>query len=223
MHVHLPKPLHGWREFFHEVAIIVLGVVIALSFDQMVESIHWSYQVHAAREAIHREMAFDLAVFSDRVRIAPCLERDLAEAQRRLDFIAATGSAPAPDVNADGPGRLILIGDYEAQQAAQNLVHFPSAELSALGLWYDQARTIREWNDREEAAWDELALIAPAGTKFGELDVALLRRDFQVAKNLHYLMVLNARREIARARQLGVSAGPSRLDYVERLCRTVSI
>ena len=25
MHVHLPKPIHGWRQFFGEVGIIVLG------------------------------------------------------------------------------------------------------------------------------------------------------------------------------------------------------
>jgi uncharacterized membrane protein YraQ (UPF0718 family) len=29
MHFHLPKPLHGWREFKGEVGIIVLGVLIA--------------------------------------------------------------------------------------------------------------------------------------------------------------------------------------------------
>lgn len=27
MDFHLPKPLHGWREFVGEVAIIVLGVL----------------------------------------------------------------------------------------------------------------------------------------------------------------------------------------------------
>ena len=31
MHFHLPKPLHGWREFAGEVAIIVIGVLIALA------------------------------------------------------------------------------------------------------------------------------------------------------------------------------------------------
>ena len=31
MHVPLPKPLHGWREFAGEVGIIVLGVIIALA------------------------------------------------------------------------------------------------------------------------------------------------------------------------------------------------
>jgi hypothetical protein len=31
MHVHLPKPLHGWRELPGEVGIIVLGVLRLLS------------------------------------------------------------------------------------------------------------------------------------------------------------------------------------------------
>jgi len=30
MHLHLPKAIHGWREFAKEVGIIVLGVLIAL-------------------------------------------------------------------------------------------------------------------------------------------------------------------------------------------------
>ncbi len=30
MHLHLPKPLHGWREFPGEVGIIVIGVPLAL-------------------------------------------------------------------------------------------------------------------------------------------------------------------------------------------------
>jgi hypothetical protein len=39
MHFHLPKPLHGWREFGGEVGIIVLGVLIALGAEQIVESL----------------------------------------------------------------------------------------------------------------------------------------------------------------------------------------
>ena len=37
MHFHLPKPLHGWREFVGEVAIIVLGVLIALTLEAVVD------------------------------------------------------------------------------------------------------------------------------------------------------------------------------------------
>jgi hypothetical protein len=39
-HLHVPKPLHGWREFVGEVGIIVLGVLIALATQQLVQRFH---------------------------------------------------------------------------------------------------------------------------------------------------------------------------------------
>ena len=36
MHVHLPKPVHGWREFVGEIAIIVIGILIVLGGEQLV-------------------------------------------------------------------------------------------------------------------------------------------------------------------------------------------
>ena len=223
MHFHLPKPLHGWRALVGEVGIIVLGVIIALAFEQAAEEIHWKRQVDSARAGIHREMAFDLGDFADRLRIAPCLEGDLAEAQRRIDIAAATGSTPSPALAADSPGRLLLVGEYEAQQSAQNLVHFPAEELSGLGLWYDQAHDLAKWDEQEDATWTNLGLLAPAGAKLGPLDLALLRRDLVAAREFESLMVINAKREIDRAKGLGVAPGPSRQDYVQRLCRQTSI
>ena len=223
MHFHLPRPLHGWREFAGEVGIIVVGVLIALAFDQAVERIRWNQQVHVARAAIHREMAFDLAEFADRLRVAPCIDRDLAEAQHRIDIVESTGSTPSPAVAADSPGRLLLVGDYDAQQSAQNLVHFPASELSGLGLWYDQARDLKTWDVQEDSVWTDLGLLAPPAAKLGPLDLALLRRDLVTAKELQTLMVINARREIDRAKGLGVAPGPSHQDYVRRLCRETTL
>jgi hypothetical protein len=33
MRFHFFRPLHGWREFVHEIVIVVLGVLIALGAD----------------------------------------------------------------------------------------------------------------------------------------------------------------------------------------------
>lgn len=52
MHVHLPKPMHGWRAFFGEVGIIVLGVLIALGAGQAAEAIHQAHQRTELREAL---------------------------------------------------------------------------------------------------------------------------------------------------------------------------
>lgn len=68
MHFHLPKPLHGWREFAGEVGIIVLGVLIALGAQQLVEWANRLSQVNEMSARLRKEslenrdgMNFDLA------------------------------------------------------------------------------------------------------------------------------------------------------------------
>ncbi|MDQ2764026.1 MAG: hypothetical protein M3Y22_11270 [Pseudomonadota bacterium] len=38
--IHKPKPVHSWREFLSEIGIVVCGIVIALTGEQVVEQIH---------------------------------------------------------------------------------------------------------------------------------------------------------------------------------------
>jgi hypothetical protein len=82
MHVHLPKPLHGWREFAGEVGIIVLGVLIALGAEQFVESLHWRHEVHETRKAIDAELSHDLAVLQQRLNQRDCVTARLDELDR---------------------------------------------------------------------------------------------------------------------------------------------
>lgn len=52
MRFQLPKPRHGWREFAGEVGIIVLGLLIALGAQQLVESWQWRQEVRAERASL---------------------------------------------------------------------------------------------------------------------------------------------------------------------------
>jgi hypothetical protein len=65
MHFRLPKPLHGWREFAGEVGIIVLGVLIALGAQQVVQDIHDRRDVAQLRSALRAELAGDRARWED--------------------------------------------------------------------------------------------------------------------------------------------------------------
>lgn len=82
MHVHLPKPLHGWRAFIGEVGIIVLGVLIALGAEQLVQRFTWGRDVRDFRAAVDTELEFNLAASEYRIRQSPCLLRRLAELER---------------------------------------------------------------------------------------------------------------------------------------------
>ena len=59
MHFHLPKPLHGWREFAGEVGIIVVGVLIALGAEQVVEELHQRAELHEAEDGMTAELRDD--------------------------------------------------------------------------------------------------------------------------------------------------------------------
>jgi hypothetical protein len=99
MHVQLPKPLHGWREFAGEVGIIVLGVLIALGAEQLIQTIHSQREVAQFRSAVDLELATTLAAYRYRVDQEPCVKRRLGELRRWLDASrAGTTLAPAGEI-----------------------------------------------------------------------------------------------------------------------------
>jgi hypothetical protein len=72
MHFHLPKPLHGWRELAGEVGIIVVGVLIALTAEQMVETWQWHEKVAAAKKSIDLELNTQLDYSEEVMGLARC-------------------------------------------------------------------------------------------------------------------------------------------------------
>jgi len=85
MHFHLPKPLHGWRQFVGEVGIIVLGVLIALGFGQIVEAWQWHDEVRSTRQAIAGELGNAAIQAAERVAIEHCLRDRVEELASKLN------------------------------------------------------------------------------------------------------------------------------------------
>ena len=85
MHVHLPKPLHGWREFLGEVDVIVIGVLIALAADQIAELISWRKHIAEAKEDLRGELEQDLYNAEQRVRMEGCIDRRLDQLEQIIE------------------------------------------------------------------------------------------------------------------------------------------
>lgn len=79
MHIHLPKPLHGWREFVGEVGVIVLGIFTALALEQLIESFHEARIGSEARESVRAEVRENLFWIGLRELREPCVKRRLAD------------------------------------------------------------------------------------------------------------------------------------------------
>jgi hypothetical protein len=84
MHFHLPKPLHGWREFIGEVGIIVIGVLIALGAEQVVETLRWRAEVATFRKAVDHELGRDLGIYASVMTDRRCATRRLGELEHFL-------------------------------------------------------------------------------------------------------------------------------------------
>ena len=95
MHFHLPKPLHGWREFVGEVGIIVLGVVIALGFEQVAQSMHDRWTAAEARSAIRAEVRENLWWLERRRDYEPCIDRMLSQLDGILTQARSGQATPA--------------------------------------------------------------------------------------------------------------------------------
>lgn len=89
MHIHLPKPLHGWRAFVGEVGIIVIGVLIALSAEQVIETVHAHQRIRETRAALDAELSRDLAAFEWRASHRSCVRPRVAELDRWAKAMAA--------------------------------------------------------------------------------------------------------------------------------------
>ena len=72
MHFHLPKPLHGWREFAGEVGIIVIGVLIALGAEQILEDWRWHEKLAAVQKSIDFELNAQLDYAQEVMRFSRC-------------------------------------------------------------------------------------------------------------------------------------------------------
>src|SRR5438270_11253748 len=95
MHFHLPKPLHGWRAFVGEVGIIVIGVLIALGAEQIVERWQWRGKVQETTNQLDAELHRDARAAYAGLVAALCMDRQLQAIDVALASARQTGRVQA--------------------------------------------------------------------------------------------------------------------------------
>ena len=76
MHLHRPRPLHGWREISLEVGVIVVGIIIAIGLEQTVEFLHHNQQRGQLVEALRKDGEVNRGY----------IQADIAKSQAILDW-----------------------------------------------------------------------------------------------------------------------------------------
>ena len=202
MHFHLPKPLHGWREFAGEVGIIVIGVLIALGAEQVVETIHGDAQVRLFRGAVNDELAYDLGSYKQRLMLGPCVRARLAE----LDHVIASDRAGKPRLMeglSHWPVSFSLRTSVWTGRTADVEARMPLQTRLAYAQIYDDLANYEVHRVDERNAWMELGAFDGA-RELSSTDLMRLRGLVSKLRWIDGIILANWPEEAERGQTLGI-------------------
>ena len=206
MHVHLPKPLHGWREFAGEVGIIVLGVLIALGAEQAIEGIHGRQVAAQSRRDVREEVATDIGFYRERLQESRCIASRLGELSKMVE----RGIVPKDTVRWIGrPSDLAPFTErWRAVTSSARTALFPAVEQSRLDAVYGIFAGLNEETRDEERAWTDLGIMARlTGPMDAETRLTLLRALEQARRSDNTIRFASYY-ALFHARALGITSNP---------------
>ena len=159
MEVHLPKPLHGWREFAGEVGIIVLGVLIALSAEQGVTWLHDRAAASEVRANIFDEAQFNFNFVHARMAQEPCISRRIQELQTILERAGYGRLHPVPDWVGRPDNVPIFSERWKAATASGRSNLFTLQEQNKLDDLFGNFEGLKQHGAAEQQAWLKLRLL----------------------------------------------------------------
>ena len=178
MHVHLPKGFHGWRELAKEVGIIVLGVLIALSFEQLVQIWHWRQETRMTRQELTNELSYDALFAGERVAIQQCLRDRIQSLTAKLNSTNGHWAADpmvfgnarksiAGSVLVTGipmayraPRRPFLSDGWETAKSSAVLDHMGRDDIHDFEFTYKGVSEMRSLEDEESSLEPQLSFLS---------------------------------------------------------------
>ena len=157
MRIHLPKPLHGWREFLGEVGIIVLGVLIALGAGQVVEWVNQRSEAREAESAIRGEIEQNMAKLRSRQAKMACVVHRIDELQMLIESAGAEGG-PIKTPNWVGRPQFwtMQMARWQATSQAGRAALIPADSLALYGSMYAYMANVNLEGAAEQDDWARL-------------------------------------------------------------------
>lgn len=198
------KPLHGWRAFFGEVGVVVLGVLLALGAQQLAQDIQMRSDVREFRRTINHEIALNLFTYEVRGRQIGCVDQRIDELRSWL--AKARAGAPIPAIRARGPFRLTQYRSAWDNREADVFNHLPMAVRQKYAEFYDELANNSVQLQQETDYWQRLWPYVEPGP-ISLQDRRLIRTTLAMVENRNRDVQANfdVSRRIAAA--LGVTKG----------------
>ena len=206
MHIHVPKPIHGWKQFFNEVAVIAVGIAIALGGEELLS--HWNEERQAEKSlaAIKQEVAINLGNMAARMETAECIDRRLAEVAA---YVERADESKRPTWVGRPQTWSMQSGAVAAARSYGSLTVLPAEQQMQISNLYSAMDQFAEIEHDEQWAWAELRSIAE-DRDLSDSDKASLRQAIQRARYSAWLLRTVATQALATGKDLGVRPMPNR-------------
>lgn len=203
MQFHFPRPTHGWQEFAGEVAIIVLGVLIALGLGEIVGSVHDRASEAETRASIRDEVRINLQVMILRNGSEECLQNRLREIDAYLDA-SERGQRPARLTWIGAPyAPLLSHANFQSAQNTGKFMLLPPAEQRQLASFYVPFDDFNEANTREWYDWAQLRILAKISGPLRPETIDRLREAAQDARAADALIRIDLTQALDRGGTFG--------------------
>ena len=155
MRIRLPEPPNGWTGLGFEFVTIVVGVLVALAAQELVQSLHWRREVKETRKALDTELARDVAAFEYRMNQRPCVEQRLTELVRWVDSHRSGKPLPLKKGITAPPGFELRSAAWEVTDG-EIATRIPLQAKMNYATIYDSMKSFDELTDSEEVQWSTL-------------------------------------------------------------------
>jgi hypothetical protein len=206
MHFHLPKPMHGWREFVGEVGIIVLGVLIALGAEQALEGLHDRHVAAQSRRDVREEVATDVGFYRGRLDESSCVAARLAD----LSKIIRNGIVLKDTVKWVGrPSDFAPFTErWRAVTSSARTALFPPDEQGRLDAIYGIFGRMDQESQVEQDAWTTLDVMQHLDGPIDPATRLVLLRAIEQARRTDFTIQLAGYYALFHAGKLGIVSNP---------------
>ena len=206
MKVHPPRSIDSWREFLIEIAIIVIGVALALGAEELLSDYHAGKEVAVVQESLNDELADSQYAALERIKHADCQ----AQTVERLDTFAHGAGGEAIGEIPAAPVRLWGSAAWDAAVASGIVEEMEHDERRAYAQLFSVVRTMKEWNTRERELWAVVRAYSRTPPSTAEARHRLAEAVSQL-RSLTSLMALAAKQFVDVARPLKLQLPPADL------------
>ena len=182
MEIHKPKPVHTWRELASEVGVVVLGIIIALSAEQLLERLEWRHKIDRAEQQMRLEMSGDDGPeILQRIALADCVDHGLAEVRASVERGDDRATIVAAIAQVDVPRHTYESAAYAAAGASGVLARLDPKRLDRWNFLYSTMPVLDRVAERE---YFDAAALHAVRTSGGPLSEAEQMKLLEVLESL---------------------------------------